>query len=193
MVPVLLHQVWLMHMTFACIAITLHVQAWLACLMQAAALGGQLAAHCRREGDLGLVSPQELLQSAQRQRCYLGYIPQPPQVCMYISACGITFAIAFDMFARLFCSIRTWCVLQYFSGQAAVAQVCLPLVYILHCMMSSFLNWASQCSSGWHIWGAQLVKRCLRSFLLRACQGNGRPGYSRSCLAEICPVRLGPH
>ncbi|KAL0046805.1 hypothetical protein WJX82_010406 [Trebouxia sp. C0006] len=46
---------------------------------QAAALGGQLAAHCRREGDLGLVTPQELLQSAQRQRCYLGYIPQPPQ------------------------------------------------------------------------------------------------------------------
>ncbi|KAL3145939.1 hypothetical protein ABBQ38_015299 [Trebouxia sp. C0009 RCD-2024] len=46
---------------------------------QAAALGGQLVAHCRREADLGLVTPQELLQSAQRQRCYLGYIPQPPQ------------------------------------------------------------------------------------------------------------------
>jgi len=50
-------------------------------MVQAATLGGQLAAHCRREGDLGLVTPQELLQSAQRQRCYLGYIPQPPQVC----------------------------------------------------------------------------------------------------------------
>lgn len=49
--------------------------------MQAATLGGQLAAHCRREADLGLITPQELLQSAQRQRCYLGYIPQPPQVC----------------------------------------------------------------------------------------------------------------
>lgn len=48
--------------------------------MQAATLGGQLAAHCRQEADLGLITPQELLQSAQRQRCYLGYIPQPPQV-----------------------------------------------------------------------------------------------------------------
>ncbi|KAL3155854.1 hypothetical protein ABBQ32_012863 [Trebouxia sp. C0010 RCD-2024] len=48
-------------------------------IAQAAALGGQLVAHCRREADLGLVTPQELLQSAQRQRCYLGYIPQPPQ------------------------------------------------------------------------------------------------------------------
>lgn len=67
--------------------------------MQAAALGGQLAAHCRREGDLGLVTPQELLQSAQRQRCYLGYIPQPPQVCIHVSA---AFAIAFDMFALFF-------------------------------------------------------------------------------------------
>ena len=49
-------------------------------VVQAASLGGQLAVHCRREADLGLVTPQELLQSAQRQRCYLGYIPQPPQV-----------------------------------------------------------------------------------------------------------------
>ena len=87
MVPVLLHQVCLMHMTFACIAVTLHAQAWMTGMtVQAAALGGQLAAHCRREGDLGLVTPQELLQSAQRQRCYLGYIPQPPQVCMYTFA-----------------------------------------------------------------------------------------------------------
>jgi hypothetical protein len=30
MSPALLHQAWLMHMTFACTAITLHVQAWLA-------------------------------------------------------------------------------------------------------------------------------------------------------------------
>ena len=52
-------------------------------MVQAAALGGQLIAHCRREADLGLVTPQELLQSAQRQRCYLGYIPQPPQVSLY--------------------------------------------------------------------------------------------------------------
>ena len=51
-------------------------------MVQAAALGGQLIAHCRREADLGLVTPQELLQSAQRQRCYLGYIPQPPQVSL---------------------------------------------------------------------------------------------------------------
>ncbi len=65
--------------------------------MQAAALGGQLAAHCRREGDLGLVTPQELLQSAQRQRCYLGYIPQPPQVCTYTFACQTAAAIAFAL------------------------------------------------------------------------------------------------
>lgn len=51
-------------------------------VLQAAALGGQLIAHCRREAELGLVTPQELLQSAQRQRCYLGYIPQPPQVLL---------------------------------------------------------------------------------------------------------------
>lgn len=55
------------------------------CEVQAAALGGQLVAHCRREADLGLVTPQELLQSAQRQRCYLGYIPQPPQVGMHLT------------------------------------------------------------------------------------------------------------
>lgn len=53
---------------------------YMGCAAQAATLGGQLAAHCRREADLGVITPQELLQSAQRQRCYLGYIPQPPQV-----------------------------------------------------------------------------------------------------------------
>ena len=42
------------------------------------------------------------------------------------------------------------------------------------------------------IWPRRLG-RSLRSFLLCPCQGNGRPGHSRSCLAEICPVRLGPH
>ena len=45
--------------------------------------------HCRREADLGLVTPQELLQSAQRQRCYLGYIPQPPQVTSHIPIHGL--------------------------------------------------------------------------------------------------------
>jgi len=29
MVPALLHQAWLVQMPFACIAVTLHVQAWL--------------------------------------------------------------------------------------------------------------------------------------------------------------------